>query len=716
MGNWHWDGRENFRTSYCRFLQQESHTRDVTRAMSRETARLIGSQETFSRAQIETTERGFAQLSGSMARQTEALQDGLMGVSWSVDRLGDRISGEIADLRATFDWGFSHLLAGMGAMRDTLESLVRIAKTPAQTAAYEQFEIARDAFRQGLFPECLESLDRAVNGDQTSPGYKLEWRFHNLRGIVRLGSRENFDPSLVDPAAAEEAFVLAARYARADHSREAAVALLSASWAAWVRNDIHRSLEHAEAAAALDPGLSEALFQASKAQMALDAPGLALPALRAAVDQDPLYLVKAGSDPDFQKHEASMRSFLRALREEKVRALGDGAREWLGPYQTAIARCQEVGAHPVVLKWKELAAGAEDWGLLDLLRYERCVEADRKKLAALLTRLKSSIRVKAQTMRTEREVDEPYTVEERYQDTEEYVEEVDVPRKFLFWTWTQKQRVSSQRPVTRTRQVEKTRRVKGVEEAQTLVVVDGLGEPVTAVHGFAVVPAGRFLMGSPEGENGRCSDEGPQHEVVISRPFLLGVAPVTQTEWQAVMGANPSSHKGGDRPVENVSWLDAVAFCNRLSEQVGLRPVYRISGTDVAWDRAADGFRLPTEAEWEYACRAGTTGARYGEIDAIAWYSANSGGETHPVRQMRPNAWGLHDMLGNVWEWVWDWKADYSSGTVTDPVGPATGSFRVPRGGSWNFEARCVRVAYRFANDPGYRSSNLGFRLSRSGS
>ena len=132
------------------------------------------------------------------------------------------------------------------------------------------------------------------------------------------------------------------------------------------------------------------------------------------------------------------------------------------------------------------------------------------------------------------------------------------------------------------------------------------------------------------------------------------------------------------------------------------------------WDRTCTGYRLPTEAEWEYAARAGSTGARHGDLEAVAWYEGNSGGKTHPVGQKQANAWGFYDMLGNVWEWVWDWQADYPAGSVSDPLGPSSGSFRVIRGGCWSPYARNCRAAFRALHVPGARFSDLGFRLARS--
>ena len=219
-------------------------------------------------------------------------------------------------------------------------------------------------------------------------------------------------------------------------------------------------------------------------------------------------------------------------------------------------------------------------------------------------------------------------------------------------------------------------------------------------EGFVWIEPGTFVMGSPRGEPERYSDE-VQHTVTLTQGFWLSDHEVTQAEYQAVMGSNPSRFRGDTLPVETVSWDDAVLYCQNLTERE--RAAGRIT--------AQQAYRLPTESEWEYAARAGTTGARHGELDAIAWYSGNSGGQTRPVKQKQPNAWGLHDMLGNVWEWCEDWYWAYPTGSVTDPTGPGSGSLRVRRGGSWILDGGGVaRSADRNGSVPGDRYSHLGFR------
>ncbi|GHU49166.1 hypothetical protein FACS1894200_07530 [Spirochaetia bacterium] len=164
-----------------------------------------------------------------------------------------------------------------------------------------------------------------------------------------------------------------------------------------------------------------------------------------------------------------------------------------------------------------------------------------------------------------------------------------------------------------------------------------------------------------------------------------------------------------------VSWYEAVEYCNARSRKEGLTPAYTISGTNVSWNRNANGYRLPTEAEWEYACRAGTTTPYFSgsSVDNVGWYGGNSGYKVHPVGTKQANAWGLYDMHGNVYEWCWDRHGDYSSASQTDPLGAAAGRRRVLRGGCWNSIAVFLRSASRVYNAPANSNNGYGFRLVR---
>jgi len=216
---------------------------------------------------------------------------------------------------------------------------------------------------------------------------------------------------------------------------------------------------------------------------------------------------------------------------------------------------------------------------------------------------------------------------------------------------------------------------------------------------LVLIPAGKFLMGSPSGESGRYDREGPQRGVTLSKPFYMGVYEVTQEQYQAMMGNNPSKFKGSTQPVEQVSWDDAVDFCQRLSQKTG--------GT----------VRLPTEAEWEYACRADSrTRFCFGDSDNrlghYGWYGSNSGSRTHSVGQKKPNDWSLYDMHGNVYEWCADRYGDsYANANAVDPHGPDSGTDRVLRGGCWFYFPQLCRSAYRAKAGPGHRGYGFGFRV-----
>ena len=213
------------------------------------------------------------------------------------------------------------------------------------------------------------------------------------------------------------------------------------------------------------------------------------------------------------------------------------------------------------------------------------------------------------------------------------------------------------------------------------------------------VPPGRFVMGSAVDEANRDKDE-VQHEVEFSRGFFMAETECTQAQWEAVMPKNPSHGKAPDQPVNQVNWREAQDYCRALTER------HRAQGLIPAgweWD-------LPTEAQWEYACRAGTTEAFAGDLPSLAWIETNSEGKPHAVKTRQPNAWGLHDLHGNVWEWCRDWYGDYATNRVKDPSGPSAGSFRCYRGGSRIYGARRARSAIRGAMTPEMRGDYLGFR------
>ena len=631
MSNYVWGSH----LSHADYLQAKSFVSDMKSAtreagrkvsmdISCQTRDIIASNESLHREHIEM-------LNASTDRTVGALNDGFERLSYSMDAGFDQISSGISELNATFHWGFGAILASIGHMNDTLSELVKIAKTPVQTVAFNHFEIARDAFRQGLYRESLEELDKAISGDHTSAGYKLEWRFHQMKGTIQLGFAD-CDMSLYDLPKAEESFLAAARYGKTDYPHDAGRAFLSAGWAAYCQGKMKAALAHTEQAMTLHPEMGEVLFQASKVQMALGDVVSALPMLAKAIDIDRFYALKAAGDGDFQLHDAQLRSFLEALRKEK--------------YRQCVPKVTEALER---IKGFELAPGTENrlqvfldeganWPIMDML--EVVQNLDSFKHLPILVRVKA--------------LGSPVNTKETYTEEETYYEDVVIkPGGFFKKAVTEKQK--------KTRMVTKTR----------TVAASSSGKEITLFE-FCPIHAGTFKMES--------------NEVKMDQDFYLGKYPVTQQQWEAVMGNNPSNFKGGSLPVETVSWDDAQIFIQKLNQ---------LSGKKL--------YRVPTEAEWEYACRAGTTSEYYFGDDAsqlgeYAWFGGNSGQTTHPVGQKKPNEWGLYDMAGNVWEWTDSW---YDSSR----------SDRVFLGGSWNSHSEYCRSAFRFNYNPDLRNYNIGFRL-----
>jgi formylglycine-generating enzyme required for sulfatase activity len=233
-------------------------------------------------------------------------------------------------------------------------------------------------------------------------------------------------------------------------------------------------------------------------------------------------------------------------------------------------------------------------------------------------------------------------------------------------------------------------------------------EPGSAIE-MVLIPGGTFTMGDED------EPDAPPHEVTIS-PFYMDKCLVTQEQYERVMGDNPARWKGPKNPIEQVRWSDAVKFCNARSRLEGLEPCYNLETWECSFD--ANGYRLPTEAEWEYACRAGAKTAYFfgdsaSQLANYAWFEKNAGGHPQPVGQKMPNPWGLYDICGNLWEWCNDFYGVeyYSESPQKDPRGPAEGDTKVVRGGAWKFSADNCRCGYRYNENPGYVDVCFGYDI-----
>ena len=610
-------------------------------------------------------------------------------------------------LSAAFTWSRGEVLASMGGMLVPTDELMADARSQAQSEAVQLFQVAREAFLERYFTESLEALNGALNtGSSLNAAGRLVWRIHLLRALVLLGSVDNTDPQIINPPQAEQSFLMAARYARSDYPLDAARALLGAGWAAYVQENgeanyrMRAAMTYTDEAHDLDSDLAEAQFQSAKFRMALGETDPALHSLRWLPVKERVMLLKASADGDFKRYIGKLEGFLSALREEQltkiqseVSPVASRIRKWMGD-------CPELAETPAAQRLVDMAEGAPDRGLLDVHRYfgfgyredheqlknsffearrivtqewvEAAAESDSADNARELATSFDESGVLAEPLQPGNQTREQQTQERRCREEPEYQFLNGLGEVIITYRGTPGSRKQFQLP------------------------------PGNAATIWAArwIPPGRFSMGSSLFESDRESDE-VLHRVTLTDGFFFSETPCTQAQWSLLMPHNPSKFRGANLPVEQVSWEDAREFARKLTEfhhQQGL------ISAGWSWD-------LPTEAQWEYACRVRKSGEFHGPIDSVAWYQLNSQKRTHPVGTRQPNDWGLQDMHGNVAKWCLDWYGQYPFEAVNHPVGPPFGTFRVYRGGGWSDAARCCRSAYRGRSVPDFRSSNIGFSL-----
>ncbi|MEZ4269522.1 MAG: SUMF1/EgtB/PvdO family nonheme iron enzyme [Myxococcota bacterium] len=592
-------------------------------------------------------------------------------------------------------WELAGGLVATRALSDSLAGELGSELTPGQVRAFAHFESARGAFEAGAFLVAFAELRHgmAIKGEVL--GQMAEWRFCFLLGLLRLGFAGG-QAALIELATADKAFAKAAKFAEVARPELAAQALAAAAFAC-LRQDLPgQALERLAAARDLGPLLPEALYLEALAHADLLDEEQASIALGEAVMRDRGYALRAMGDAERFGGVDAVAATLAALAHD----LWQQTRPMVAATLELSRGHAQVDEGELALLEAYLEKG-QGWPVYDVL----FALGERAELHERLTappppttRRRARSRVGDGGVI---EVDEPFRSHERYR------EKVVVKPATIF-TKEQTGWVVNTREIVHMRRVQ--RRVLRRE-----TVVGSQEEGVVAGIVMLAVEPTSYVMGSLADEEGRADDEG-RREVIISRGFFLGETPVTQAQWQAVLGEPVSFFVGPDRPVEQVSWFDAVRFCNALSLLEGLPEAYHLLTGEARWlDPTGPGYRLPTEAEWELACRAGTTTA-YATGDSLAPTQANferrHGPASTPVGSFPPNPWGFHDMHGNVWEWCFDAYDAAGPPEQVDPVGQGEGASRAARGGSWASGAAACRSSARAQLGPWDRKSSVGFRLA----
>jgi len=353
MSSYIWDSN----ISYADYLQAKNFVNDVVSAshssgnhicmeISKDIRKLISSNEILTRKNI------------------QILESAKEAIIYSIDKISD----DLSELKYTFHWGFSNMLAMMGRMNDSLSELINIAKTPAQTAAYEQYEIARDAFRKELYTECMESLEKAIST------YKIEWRFYQMKGILELGF-VGCNEMMIDLTKAEESFLLAARYAKIDAPEYSAKAYLSSSWAAYCQGRLHEALKYSKLGMKIYPNLGENFFQAAKIHMALNNVESGLSLLAEAIERDSFYALKAAGDGDFKKYERQLRNHLEELRLTKFNNLNSNASEILNKLRSCIDYSSDEDCIAAHQQLELFLLSGNKWPLVDICELSKTINS-----------------------------------------------------------------------------------------------------------------------------------------------------------------------------------------------------------------------------------------------------------------------------------------------------------------------------------------------------
>jgi formylglycine-generating enzyme required for sulfatase activity/tetratricopeptide (TPR) repeat protein len=556
------------------------------------------------------------------------------------------------------------------------------------------------ALRTFLSGQHQDALKQAEQTSAEDTDNVTQFRAAMIEGVVRLGF-EGGDTTQTDTTRALAAFQRAAKLAETPSPLWAAQALTAAGYCLRLLNQHAEALATFDKAIATAANLFEASYQRSLTLMALDRPDDAFPQLFRAAALDRGYLLRASVDAPFSDDADLLVKEARHAVAHVHAKIAPRIRTQIASLKlpkTPLPVAQKAMSHMT-----DFITLGESWPMYDVLQ----LTAERENMmhAATQGRVRDGSQRRAQSTQLPTNA---------YSEARSRKERKRVRRKVVV-----KPRTWHSREVVEWRneeEVVETTERQNHKRTRLEVRIDSTDGKTVASCDLISLNAGTFLMGSPSEEPGRKSDE-TQHEVTLSHTFFLGLTPVTQRQWLAVTGENPSFFKGEERPVERVSWLDAVRFCNALSRLEGLPEAYIIKEQEVHWrGLSAEGYRLPTEAEWEYACRCASTTA-YAHGDTLTEESATFKGEevrgTVPVQTHPSSEWGYYAVHGNVWEWCWDRHAPYAADAVTDPIGPEKGTQRVAKGGAWSSDVTACRSASRLVRSALEGGPSIGLRLAR---
>ncbi len=606
------------------------------------------------------------------------------------------LASNISELPAKFRWGMGDCIVRIMDMNESFSSLMDHTDTPEQTLAFSHFEKAREAFKVKDCKKAMKEAEKAIYGSRTSSGFQSEWRFYLLLGTLHLGFFD-CDTELIDLAKAEEEFTHAAMFAQGEFRTDSAIAFMAAGWAAYCQGKTEDAIKHTKEALDRNSKLFEAQYLMAKYLLSSSKIGEGFEHLTKAIQADAFFALKAAGDDDFKEHETEFKSYLINLKHAQYEKFNNRINEELKQMKSSVMPPE---LKSIINKFNEktplmqLSKSIAEWNVF-------------KTTPIFDSKLIENLKIEHEAV---------------VQVIEPYHEKVIIRKKSLF-------RKEESKIVTKTKVIERKKKIRYSVNIYRDSFVFLTGKALVDFD-MVEVPGGKFEMGDTAGV-GR-SDERPIQKVELSS-FLICRTPVTQKLWNLVMNENPSNYQGFELPVERISWYDAIEFCNKLSIMADFTPYYIIDEekTDAdnlnkndgkKWlihcNRDADGYRLLTEAEWEFAARGGNNSNFYNyagaeQVNSVAWIKDNSAFKTHPVGQKKPNEIGLYDMSGNIWEWCWDWYDNYIEAELINPCGPKQGLYKIIRGGSWADNKNYQRVASRGKENPSGKYSSIGLRIAR---